>query len=108
MEQKITIINGKIEYAEKIAFQKLEQPPEFTKEQEYILAVQELDSLRRNKSNSDKESLSKKLSELQDEEFELRIEINRLDKELQNGKKIYQNMISQEEGLLSSMPTKIN
>lgn len=97
MEQKITTIHGKIEYAEKIASQKLEQPPEFTKEQEYILAVQELDSLRRNNSNSDKEALSKKLSELQDEEFELRLEINRLDKELQNGKKIYQNMISQEE-----------
>lgn len=108
MEQKITTINGKIEYAEKIASEKLEQPPEFTKEQEYVLSVQELDSLRKRKTNEDIVSLSKKLSELQDEEFELRLEINRLDKELQNGKKIYQKMISEEDACCPLCQQKLN
>lgn len=94
MEQKITNLKGQIEYAEKITTEKLQIPPEFQKQQELDLAIQELDSLKSNSAISDKANLEKELEKLQREELDLTLDINKLEKELQNGKKLYQNMLT--------------
>lgn len=96
-QNKITNINGQIEYAESISNQLLSSPPSFEKQEELDFAIQELDSLKNKKVISSKKDLQKQLSELQTEELELEANINNLETELQTGKKTYRKMLNQEE-----------
>lgn len=96
MEDKIANIRGKIDYADKIASEELIEPPEFEKEQEYNFAIQELDSIKNNKVISNKAELTKQFELLRKEELELTLDIDKIEKELQAGKKIYHNMIKQD------------
>lgn len=97
MDNKITNLRGQIEYAEKIINEPLQKPKEFEKQQELDLSIQELEHLKSEKNIDNKIELQKMLVELQNEELELNLDINKLEKELQNGKKIYQEMINQKD-----------
>lgn len=96
-QNKITNINGQIEYAESISNQPLSPPPSFEKQEELDFAIQELDSLKKEKVISSKKDLQKQLSDLQNEELDIKANINNLENELQSGKKIYKQMLNQED-----------
>lgn len=95
MQNKVVTINGKIEYAQNIAFEELTPPSLFEKDEELSLAIQELDLIKKDKVLCDKASLEKDLAVLQKEELEINIEIADLDKQLQIGKKTYNAMLSE-------------
>ncbi len=95
MENKITNLKGQIEYAEKITNETIQKPKEFGKQQELDFSLQELDQLKSNSTISDMAELQKKLKELQNEEFELTLEINKIEKDLQDGKKTYTSMMQE-------------
>lgn len=97
MDNKITNLKGQIEYAEKITNESLQKPAEFEKQQELDFAIQELEQLKSDNTINEKADLQKKLKELQDEELELNLEINKIEKDLQAGKKIYESMLNEKE-----------
>lgn len=97
MDNKITNLKGQIEYAEKITNEPLQKPAEFEKQQELDFAIQELEQLKSDNTINEKADLQKKLKELQDEELELNLEINKIEKDLQAGKKIYESMLNEKE-----------
>lgn len=97
MNNKITNLKGQIEYAEKITNESLQKPSEFEKQQELDFAIQELEQLKSDNTINEKADLQKKLKELQDEELELNLEINKIEKDLQAGKKIYESMLNEKE-----------
>lgn len=97
MDNKITNLKGQIEYAEKITNESMQKPAEFEKQQELDFAIQELEQLKADNTINEKADLQKKLKELQDEEFELNLEINKIEKDLQVGKKIYESMLNEKE-----------
>ena len=97
MDNKITNLKGQIEYAEKITNESLQKPSEFEKQQELDFAIQELEQLKSDNTINEKADLQKKLKELQDEELELNLEINKIEKDLQAGKKIYESMLNEKE-----------
>lgn len=97
MDNKITNLKGQIEYAEKITNESLQKPAEFEKQQELDFAIQELEQLKSDNTINEKADLQKKLKGLQDEELELNLEINKIEKDLQAGKKIYESMLNEKE-----------
>lgn len=107
MNNKITNLKGQIEYAEKITNEILQKPPEFEKQQELDFAIQELEQLKSDEIISNKAELQNKLNDLQKEEFELNLEINKLEKELQEGKKVYETMSNENESCCPTCKQKL-
>lgn len=102
LNSKITNYQGKIDYAYDIAHQELTPPPLFIKQEELDFAYQELDLLKSEKNIVDRDTLQKKLLELQKEEFELNSEISKLDTILSNGKTKYYEI---QKGHQNTCPT---
>lgn len=97
MENKISNLRGQIDYAEKITGEIVKIPPKFEKQEELDLSIQELEHLKSDRNIDDRKNLKTKLEELQNEELELTIEINKIENELQSGKKTYEEMQKQAE-----------
>jgi len=107
MDNKITNLKGQIEYAEKITNESLQKPAEFEKQQELDFAIQELEQLKSDNTITEKSELQKKHAELEKEELELNLEINKLEKELQEGKKIYEAMLKQKDSCCPTCKQKL-
>ena len=88
-ESYITSLNGKIDYAQNIADEKLPEAKKFEKEVELSLAYQELDSLSNDKQIKDKENQKQKVENLEKEILNLSTEITELEKKMKSGKQKY-------------------
>ena len=88
-ESYITSLNGKIDYAQNIADEKLPEARKFEKEVELSLAYQELDSLSNDRQIKDKENQKKKVEDLEKEILNLSTEITELEKKMKSGKQKY-------------------
>ena len=88
-ESYITTLNGKIDYAQNIADEKLPETKKFEKEIELSLAYQELDSLSNNKQIKDKENQKQKVEDLENEILNVSTEITELEKTMKTGKQKY-------------------
>lgn len=88
-ESYITTLNGKIDYAQNIADEKLPETKNFEKEIELSLAYQELDSLSNDKQIKDKENQKQKVEDLEKEILNVSIEITELEKTMKTGKQKY-------------------
>lgn len=107
MDNKITNLKGQIEYAEKITNETLQKPVEFDKQQELDFAIQELEQLKSDNTINEKENLQEKLTELENEELEINLEINKIEKDLQAGKKIYESMLNEKESCCPTCKQKL-
>lgn len=88
-ESYITSLNGKIDYAQNIADEKLPEAKKFEKEVELSLAYQELDSLSNDKQIRDKEIQKQKVADLEKEILNISTEITELAKTMKSGKQKY-------------------
>lgn len=88
-ESYITTLNGKIDYAQNIADEKLPETKKFEKEIELSLAYQELDSLSNDKQIKDKENQKQKVEDLEKEILNVSTEITELEKTMKTGKQKY-------------------
>ena len=88
-ESYITSLNGKIDYAQNIADEKLPEAKKFEKEVELSLAYQELDSLSNDKQIKDKENQKQKVEDLEKEILNISTEITELEKTMKSGKQKY-------------------
>ena len=88
-ESYITTLNGKIDYAQNIADEKLPETKNFEKEIELSLAYQELDSLSNDKQIKDKENQKQKVEDLEKEILNVSTEITELEKTMKTGKQKY-------------------
>ena len=88
-ESYITTLNGKIDYAQNIADEKLPETKKFEKEVELSLAYQELDSLSNDKQIKDKENQKQKVEDLEKEILNVSTEITELEKTMKTGKQKY-------------------
>ena len=88
-ESYITTLNGKIDYAQNIADEKLPETKKFEKEIELSLAYQELDSLSNDKQIKDKENQKQKVEDLEKEILNVSTEITELEKSMKTGKQKY-------------------
>lgn len=101
-ESYITSLNGKIDYAQNIADEKLPEAKKFEKELELSLFYQELDSLSNDKQIKDKENQKKKVEDLGKEILNLSTEITELEKKMKSGKQKY---LAIKNGLNNLCPT---
>lgn len=88
-ESYITSLNGKIDYAQNIADEKLPEARKFEKEVELSLAYQELDSLSNDRQIKDKENRKQKVEDLEKEILNISTEITELEKTMKSGKQKY-------------------
>ena len=88
-ESYITSLNGKIDYAQNIANEKLPEAKKFEKEVELSLAYQELDSLSKDNQIKDKENQKQKVEDLEKEILNISTEITELAKTMKSGKQKY-------------------
>lgn len=88
-ESYITSLNGKIDYAQNIADEKLPEAKKFEKEVELSLTYQELDSLSNDKQIRDKEIQKQKVADLEKEILNISTEITELAKTMKSGKQKY-------------------
>lgn len=101
-EQKIDVLNGKIEYAQNIVDEKLPAYKNFEKDIELSLAIQELDSLNINQNIVDKEKQKKTVDSLEKDILNKETEIIELEKRMKDGKKKY---LAIKSGSICECPT---
>lgn len=89
VDSQISSLNGKIEYAENIANEKLSEYKTFEKDEELSLAQQELSFLNTNDKLVDKENQKKVVEDLEKEILYKETEFNELEQEMKSGKKTY-------------------
>ena len=88
-ETHISSLDGKIEYAENIANEKLPDYKTFEKDEELSLAEQELSHLNSNEKIVDKERQKQVVEELEKDILNKETEFNELENEMKTGKKKY-------------------
>lgn len=88
-ETQISSLDGKIEYAQNIASEKLPKRKVFEKEEELSLAEQELSYLKNNDKIVDKEKQKQVIEELERDILNKETEFNTLESEMKSGKKTY-------------------
>jgi len=88
-EAFISSLDGKIEYAENIANEKLPEYMTFDKDEELLLAEQELSHLNSNEGIVDKEKQKQVVQELEKYILNKETEFNELENEMKSGKKKY-------------------
>lgn len=101
-ENVISTLNGKIEYAENIANEKLSEYKTFEKDEELSLAQQELSYLNTNEKLVDKENQKKVVESLEKEILSKETEFNELEQSMKSGKKTY---LSIKNGTNCTCPT---
>lgn len=101
-EALISSLDGKIEYAENIANEKLPEYKNFNKEEELSLAEQELSHLNSNEKIVDKEKQKQVVQEIEKYILNKEVEFNELENAMKAGKKTY---ISIKNGETCTCPT---
>lgn len=101
-ENDISILDGKIEYAQNIANEKLEKYKSFEKDAELTLAEQELSYLNIDEKAIDKEKQKKVVEQLENSIVNMENEFNELDKSMKIGKQKY---LSIKNGQTCTCPT---
>lgn len=89
VDSQISSLDGKIEYAENIANEKLLEYKTFEKDEELSLAQQELSFLNTNDKLVDKENQKKVVEDLEKDILSKETEFNELEQEMKSGKKTY-------------------
>lgn len=102
VDSQISSLNGKIEYAENIANEKLPEYKTFEKDEELSLAQQELAFLNTNDKLVDKENQKKIVENLEKDILSKETEFNELEQEMKSGKKTY---LSIKNGTNCTCPT---
>lgn len=88
-ESTITLLNGKIEYALKNANEEVPEKTKFEKEEELVLARQELDFLNNNTEIIKKENQKKIVESIEKNILDKETELQELKNNMEKGKKIY-------------------
>ena len=101
-ENLISVLDGKIEYAQNIAKEKLSEKKHFEKDEELSLAKQELVFLNTNPNIMDKENQQKVVERLEKEILSKETELEDLKNAMQSGKKRYLEI---KTGMSSICPT---
>lgn len=101
-ESLISSLEGKIEYAENIANQKLLEYKTFEKDEELLLAQQEFAYLNNNEKLVDKENQKKVVERLEQDILSKETELNELEKSMKSGKQKY---LSIKNGTNCTCPT---
>ena len=101
-DSQISSLDGKIEYAENIANEKLPSYKTFEKDEELSLAQQELAYLNTNEKLVDKENQKKVVERLEQDILSKETEFNELDQSMKSGKKKY---LSIKNGINCTCPT---
>lgn len=101
-ETYISSLDGKIEYAQNIANEKLPKHKVFQKDEELLLAEQELAHLNSNEKIIDKEKQKQIIEELSKDILNKETEFNVLENAMKTGKKSY---LSIKNGKVCSCPT---
>lgn len=101
-ETYISSLDGKIEYAENIANEKLPASKTFEKEEELSLAEQELSHLNSNEKIVDKEKQKQVVEEIEKDILNKETEFNELENAMKTGKKKY---LSIKNGEVCTCPT---
>lgn len=83
-ENKITLKNGKVEYARKITTEEIEAKKEFTKQEELNLLYQEKSFLENSNKYNEREKLQNRIAEKEAEQMNNEIKLNKV---IENGKK---------------------
>lgn len=102
VDSQISSLNGKIEYAENIANEKLPKYKTFEKDEELSLAQQELAFLNTNEKLVDKENQKKVVERLEQDILSKETEFNELEQSMKSGKKTY---LSIKNGTNCTCPT---
>lgn len=102
VDSQISSLNGKIEYAENIANEKLPQCKTFEKDEELSLSRQELAFLNTNEKLVDKENQKKVVENLEKEILSKETEFNELNQSMKSGKQKY---LSIKNGINCTCPT---
>ncbi len=101
-DNTITALNGKIEYAQNIADQKVPSLKAFERDEELLLARQEFSYLNTNQNIIDKEKQKKLINELEKDILSKETEFNELETSMKIGKKKYLEI---KTGISSVCPT---
>lgn len=101
-ENTIVSLDGKIEYAKKIANDNVPKYKSFEKEEELLLVRQELSFLSTNKEIVDKENQKKIIEKLEKEVLSKETECNELENSMKIGKQKY---LSIKNGITCTCPT---
>ena len=101
-DSQISSLDGKIEYAENIANEKLPSYKIFEKDEELSLAQQELAYLNTNEKLVDKENQKKVVERLEQDILSKETEFNELEQSMKSGKKKY---LSIKNGITCTCPT---
>lgn len=101
-ENCISLLDGKVEYAQNIANEKLEEYKKFEKDEELSLAEQELSYLNINEKIIDKENQRKVVEGLEKDILLKEKELNEIEQSMKAGKKKY---IAIKNGELCTCPT---
>ena len=102
VDTQISALNGKIEYAQNIANEKLQKYKTFEKDEELSLAQQELAFLNTNEKLLDKENQKKVVENLEKDILSKETEFNELEQSMKAGKKTY---LSIKNGTNCTCPT---
>ena len=102
VDSQISSLNGKIEYAENIANEKLPSYKTFEKDEELSLAQQELAYLNTNEKLVDKENQKKVVERLEQDILSKETEFNELEQSMKSGKQKY---LSIKNGTNCTCPT---
>lgn len=102
VDSQISSLNGKIEYAENIANEKLPEYKTFEKDEELSLAQQELAYLNTNEKLVDKENQKKVVERLEQDILSKETEFNELEQSMKSGKQKY---LSIKNGTNCTCPT---
>lgn len=89
VDSQISALNGKIEYAENIANERLPKYKTFEKDEELSLSRQELAFLNTNEKLVDKENQKKVVEDLEKEILSKETEFNELNQSMKSGKQKY-------------------
>lgn len=102
VDSQISSLDGKIEYAENIANEKLPEYKTFEKDEELSLAQQELAYLNTNEKLVDKENQKKVVERLEQDILSKETEFNELEQSMKSGKQKY---LSIKNGTNCTCPT---
>ena len=108
LENKIKNLQGKIDYANQIVYQKIEDKKTFEKEEELSLCLQELSFLRSNNSSNNKEEIKSKVEKLKNTAKQLNEKIESLRTRFLQEKQKYISIRDSEDEICPTCLQKLN
>ena len=101
-ENKISTLNGKIDYAENIVNEEIPKRKKFEKDEELSIAKDEIKFLNNNENIINKENLKKSIEKLESEILQKETEFNSVEQQMKKGKQDYLNI---KNGVSCKCPT---